>query len=123
MHHPAFYGKSLSMLSTSQKSQKSPTLDSRRRKKHLPLGKNTGDPLEDLKLVFPTMFNGKVGLFEGETSLKWSPDAKPVQLSPRAMPQSILPKLRNELEKMEKEGIIRPCAETTDWVHNLVTVV
>ena len=24
---------------------------------------------------------------------------------------------------MEKEEIIRPCPETTDWVHNLVTVV
>jgi len=23
---------------------------------------------------------------------------------------------------MEKEGIIRPCPETTDWVHNLVVV-
>lgn len=23
---------------------------------------------------------------------------------------------------MEKEGIIRPCPETTDWVHNLVIV-
>ena len=69
-------------------------------KKHLPLGKKTGNPLEDLKLVFPTMLNGKVGLFEGETSLKLSPDAKP-----------------------GRKGIIQPCPETTDWVHNLVTVM
>ena len=91
--------------------------------KYLPLGKETGDPLEDLKQIFPTMFDGTVGLFQGETQLKLSPDAKPVQLPPRAVPQSILPKLKMELDKMEKEGIIRPCPETTDWVHNLVIVV
>ena len=92
-------------------------------KKHLPLGKKTGDPLKDLKSIFPTMFDGSVGLFEGEESLKVSSDAKPVQLPPRAMPQSILPQLKKELDNMEKEDIIRPCPETTEWVHNLVTVV
>ena len=92
-------------------------------KAHLPLGKKTGDALDDLKLIFPTMFDGNVGLFQGEVSLKLSPNAKPVQLPPRATPQSIMPKLKKELDKMEQEGIIRPCPETTEWVHNLVTVV
>ena len=65
-----------------------------------------------------------MGLFvEGEASLKVSPDAKPVQLPPRAVPQSIMPELKKELDKMEQEGIIRPCPETSDWVHNIVTVV
>ncbi len=31
-----------------------------------------------------------------------------------------MPKLKAELDKMEAQGIIRPCPETTDWVHNLV---
>ena len=92
-------------------------------KKHLPLGKKTGDPLDDLKHAFPDMFDGKVGLFKGEVDLKVTPDAKPVQLPPRAVPISYLPKLKAELDKMEKEGIIRPCPETTDWVHNLVLTV
>eukprot|EP00914_Ancora_sagittata_P001774 GHVO01004218.1.p1 GENE.GHVO01004218.1~~GHVO01004218.1.p1 ORF type:complete len:550 (-),score=74.23 GHVO01004218.1:1348-2997(-) len=91
--------------------------------KYLPLGKKTGDALEDLKLIFPSMFDGRVGKFEGEANLCLTPDAKPVQLPPRAVPQSILPKLKKELDKMEKEGIIRPCPETTEWVHNIVTVV
>ena len=51
-------------------------------KKHLPLGRKTGDPLEDLKQIFPNTFDGQVGLFEGEVSLKLSPGAKPVQLPP-----------------------------------------
>ena len=33
-----------------------------------------------------------------------------------------MPKLKTELVRMEKEGIIRPCPETTDWVHNIVIV-
>ena len=90
---------------------------------HLPLGRKTGDPLQDLKEIFPEAFDGKVGLFEGEVDLKLSPDAKPVQLPPRAVPQSIMPKLKKELDKMEQQGIIRACPETTDWVHNLVVVV
>ena len=90
--------------------------------KYLPLGKKTGDPLQDLKDIFPETFNGKVGLFEGEVELKVTPEAKPVQMPPRSVPLSILPKLRQELDKMEQEGIIRPCPDTTDWVHNLVIV-
>jgi transposase InsO family protein len=92
-------------------------------KAHLPLGKKTGDALEDLKRIFPTMFDGNVGQFQGEATLQLSPDAKPVQLAPRAIPQSILPQLKKELDRMEQEGIIRPCPETTEWVHNIVTVV
>ena len=53
-------------------------------KKHLPLGKKTGDPLEVLKQIFPETFHGQVGPFEGDVSLKLSPEAKPVQLPPRA---------------------------------------
>ena len=87
--------------------------------KHLPLGKKTGNPLEDLKQIFPETFDGQVGRFEGEVNLKVSPNAKQTQLPPRAVPQSIMSDLKKELNKMEKEGIIRPSPETTDWVHNL----
>ena len=90
---------------------------------HLPLGRKTGDPMKDLQQIFPQAFDGKVGLFDGEVSLKVSPDAQPVQLPPRAVPQSVMSKLKKELDKMEAEGIIRACPEATDWVHNIVTVV
>ena len=56
---------------------------------HLPLGKDTGDPLEDLKNIFPAMFDGSVDLFDGEVQLEGSPEAKPTQLPPRAIPISI----------------------------------
>ena len=91
-------------------------------KQHLPLGK-TGDLIKDLKQIFPATFDGTVGLFEGEVELIVSPDAVPVQLPPRALPQSILPSLKKLLDKMEAEGIIRECPETTEWVHNIVVPV
>ena len=72
--------------------------------KHLPLGKKTGNPLEDLKQIFPETFDGQVGRFEGEVNLKVSPNAKPTQLPPRAVPQSIMSDLKKELDKMEKKG-------------------
>ena len=86
---------------------------------HIPLGKKTGSPLQDLKDIFPDTFDGQVGLFEGEAHLK----AQPVQLPPRAVPQSVMPAVKKKLDNMEREGIIRPCPETTEWVHNLVVVV
>ena len=92
-------------------------------KHHLPLGKKTGDPKKDLEAIFPNTFDGNVGLFEGEADLKLAPGSKPVQLPPRAVPLSVMPKLKEKLDEMEKEGIIRPCPETTDWVHNLVIAV
>ena len=79
--------------------------------------------MEDLKQILPETFDGQVGLFEGAVNLKLSTDAKPVQLPPRVVLQSIMPQLKKELDKMEQEGIIRACPETTEWVHNLVTVV
>ena len=55
--------------------------------------------------------------------LKLSPDAPPVQLAPRFLPQSNdMPQLNKQQDKMEQEGMIRVCPETTEWVHNLVTV-
>ena len=89
---------------------------------HLPLGKNTGDPLEDLNNIYPAMFDGSVSLLNGEVGLQLSPETKPTQLPPCSVPLSIMPQLKDELDKMVKQGIIRPCLETTDWVHNLVIV-
>ena len=90
--------------------------------KYVPLGKSTGDAVLDLKTIVPDICDGTVGRLEGEAELKLSPDAKPVQLPARVVPHSTLPKLKMELDKTEKDGIIRECPETTDWVHNLVIV-
>jgi len=84
-------------------------------KPHLRLGKKTGDPLEDLKQIFPETFDGNADRVEGDVKHKLTPDAKPVQPPPCAVPQSIMPLLKKELDKMEQEGIIRACQEKTGW--------
>jgi len=71
-------------------------------KKYLPLGEKPGDPLEVLMQLFPETFDGQGGLSEGEVSLKLSPEAKPVQVPPRAALQSIMPQLKKGLDKMEQ---------------------
>ena len=70
--------------------------------KYLPLGKTTGDAFLDLKNIFPDMFDGTVGRFQGEAELKLSPDAKPLQLPPRAVQHSTLPKLKRSLIRWRK---------------------
>ena len=67
--------------------------------------KKPGDPLEDLKQIFPDTLDGQVGLFERKVSLKLSQEAKPVQLPPCAVLQSTMLQLK-ELNKMEQEEII-----------------
>ena len=57
-------------------------------KKHLPLGKKTGDPVGDLKQIFPETFDDQAGLSEGVVRLELSPEAKPVQLPTPTVPQN-----------------------------------
>lgn len=78
--------------------------------------------LEDRKAIFPATFDGTVGLFDGEIEMKLSPETKPVQLLPCAVALSVLSKLKEQLDKMNREDIIRPYPETTELVHNLVVV-
>ena len=54
--------------------------------KHLPLGKKTGDAFKDLTLIFPSPFDSKVGLSQGEVNLKTTSDDKAVQLPPCTVP-------------------------------------
>ena len=42
-------------------------------------------PFPNLKNIFPDIFDGTVGRFEGEAELKLSPDAKLVQLPLRTV--------------------------------------
>ena len=86
--------------------------------KNVPLSKD--NPLGDVMKLFPDAFDGKVGLFQGTAHLTLRDDAEPTQLAPRNVPLSIQPQLREELDKMERDGVIRRCPEVTDWVHNLV---
>ena len=55
--------------------------------KHLPLGKCTGDPKQDLIKVFPKQFEG-IGLLSREYNIDMKPHMVPMQLSERNVPES-----------------------------------
>ena len=65
-------------------------------------------------------FDGTLGEFQGLQHLEVDPQAKPVIMPDRRTPIAIRPQLKEELEKMVKEGVIAPVTEPTPWVSQIV---
>ena len=72
---------------------------------------------------FPRVFDG-LGRLKGEPiNIELVDGAKPYQLTtPRRVSIPYLPKLKEELEEMEKIGVIKPVKEPTAWCHPIVVV-
>ncbi len=74
------------------------------------------------KMKFPKLFTG-LGKLEGEYDIKLSDDAKPFCLNTsRRVPIPLLPKVKHELENMEKTGVISRVDQPTDWCAGIVVV-
>jgi len=60
---------------------------------------------------------------EGAYHIKLQPEAEPFALStPRSIALSLLPKVKQELERMEKMGVISKVNGPTDWCAGMVVV-
>lgn len=70
---------------------------------------------------YPDVFDG-IGLFPGECTIHLKPDATPVVYPPRRVPLALRGRLKEELQNMEKQGVIARVTEPTDWVNALVVV-
>ncbi len=71
---------------------------------------------------FPSLFNG-LGKFNTEYHITLGPDPTPVCLyAPRKVPLPLLPKVKQEIEKMEQLGVISPITGPTDWCSGIVVV-
>uniref|UniRef100_A0A1A8L2U7 Gypsy retrotransposon integrase-like protein 1 n=1 Tax=Nothobranchius pienaari TaxID=704102 RepID=A0A1A8L2U7_9TELE len=68
---------------------------------------------------FADVFKG-IGKFPGECDLHIDPDATPVVCPPRRIPFTLRERLKQELDDMEKNGIIIKVKEPTEWVNGLV---
>jgi hypothetical protein len=75
----------------------------------------------DVKLEYPDSFEG-LGCLPGVVQIKVDPNAKPVVHAPRKIPVALRKKVKAELSKMEKEGVIAKQTEPTDWVNSMVVV-
>ena len=76
----------------------------------------------ELKIVtrFPELFTG-IGCIRGSYQIKLENNAKPYSISaPRRAPIHLLPKVKQELRKMEKQGVISRINESTDGCSGMV---
>lgn len=72
--------------------------------------------------LFPQMFQG-LGKLEGEYVIKLKPDSKPFAISvPRRVAVPLMGKVRAELERMERLGVIAKVEVPTDWCAGMVVV-
>ena len=67
------------------------------------------------------MFDG-IGCLEGTYRIKIDPTVSPVVHPPRKIPCTQREKVKEELDRMEKLGVIRKAKEPTEWVSSLLGV-
>ena len=71
---------------------------------------------------FPQLFHG-LGKLETKYHIKLNPDVKPVCLyTPRKIPHPLLPKVKNEIDSMLRQGVISPVTVPTEWYFGIVPV-
>ncbi len=68
---------------------------------------------------FADVFKG-IGLFPGECTIHLDPHATPVVHPPRRIPLALRSRLKEELESMERQGVIVKVTEPTEWVNSMV---
>ena len=72
--------------------------------------------------LFPQLFQG-LGKLQGQYHIKLKDNAQPFALTvPRRVAIPLLPKVKEELERMEAMGVISKVDEPTDWCAGLVVV-
>ncbi len=77
--------------------------------------------VSQLNVAYPNQFD-HIGKFKAPTKLYLKEDAVPFSDATRKTSLSHKPKLKEELQKLEKDGIIRKVSEHTDWCSSLVYV-
>lgn len=77
---------------------------------------------ERYAVMYPDLFKG-LGTLEGDYHIRLRQDAKPFALStPRRVALPLLPKVKQELERMEAMGVITRVEEPTEWCSGMVVV-
>ncbi|XP_060084332.1 uncharacterized protein K02A2.6-like [Ylistrum balloti] len=76
---------------------------------------------DDIQKQYGHVFKG-IGCMPGTYSIKVDPNVKPVIHPPRKIPIFLKERVKEELESMERQGIIVKQTEPTQWVNSMVTV-
>ena len=76
----------------------------------------------DIPAKFPELFEG-LGSLPGEYTIRLSDNARPFTITmPRRVALPLLPKVKSELERMEKSGVISKVDIPTEWCTAMVVV-
>lgn len=70
---------------------------------------------------YKDVFEG-IGRFPGEFTITLAENAQPVISAPRKIPSALEDKVKQELQRLEKEQVIVKVTEPTDWVSPVVVV-
>ena len=84
---------------------------------------NTADisTMKSIVSEYSDIFEGE-GNFQGALKLEIDESMPPVKSPLRRIPIALKPKLKNELQRLEKLGVIKPVVTPSDWVSSLVIV-
>ena len=83
------------------------------------------DVKQQIMDLYPDLFSGVGTIKNTMVHLDVKPGAVPVVCSPHHVPHAVQPKLKEELDKMLKLGVIRKLHinKASDWIHALVIVI
>ena len=77
---------------------------------------------QKVKTMYPNLFK-HLGELEGQFSIKLSPGSTPHAITtPRRVALPLMPKVKEELQRMEKLGVISKVDIPTDWCAGMVVV-
>ena len=76
---------------------------------------------EEIRTGFTDVFTG-VGKLPGKLHIHIDESAPPVQLPTRSVPEALKKEVRAELDRMERDGIITPVTEPSEWISGMVAV-
>ena len=87
---------------------------------------NLENPIEnidnsDIEMEYSDLFQG-IGHLPGKHKIHIDPNVTPVVHPPRRIPISMRDKVKDELSRMVKEGIIKKVTKPTSWVNSMVVV-
>ena len=80
--------------------------------------KKTINDVQDLMQMYPELFD-HIGEFPGTAKLEVKPGAEPYIDPPRKWPIHLKDRIKQELDRMEQDGVIRKVEEHTDWCSSL----
>ena len=78
---------------------------------------------ESIMKEYSDVFDNKtLGRLPVQHTIRLKEEAKPVIHAPRKIPAALRTKVKDELDRMQQLGVIKPVEEPTDWVSSMVTI-